>query len=176
MCWFLKHPSFVGSSSILNTIFHSFSLFTLFSPHVILHDDIHLSHSPYPRKTHRMQLSPRQSSSQTRFNIWVKDGEMVTGTKTHSRKKNTIVDTEPQPVLALLRSGLQPSSGFQFSKGDKTHTWLLQEAERRYKGSTIELRPQSQSNITKDYFIDRTGRISLHPVLPGNSLSLSISL
>ena len=51
-CWFLRHLSYVRSSSILNTIFHSFPIFALSSSHVILHDGIHLSHSPSPRMTH----------------------------------------------------------------------------------------------------------------------------
>ena len=51
-CWFLRHPSFVMSSCIRNTIFHSLPIFALSSSHVILHDGIHLSHSPSPRMTH----------------------------------------------------------------------------------------------------------------------------
>ena len=51
-CWFLRHPSFVRSSSILNTVFHSFPIFPLSSSHVILHNGIHLSHSPSPRMIH----------------------------------------------------------------------------------------------------------------------------
>jgi hypothetical protein len=43
------------------------------------------------------------------------------------------------------------------------------------KRSIIELRAQSQIKISKGYFIERTGRISLHPVLPGNSVHFSVT-
>jgi len=56
-----------------------------------------------------------------------------------------------------------------------TYLWLLQEAELKCKESTIELRAQSQIKISKGYFIERTGRISLHPVLPGNSVNCSVT-
>lgn len=56
-----------------------------------------------------------------------------------------------------------------------THIWLLQEAEWKCKGSTVELRALSQIKISKGYFIERTGRISLHPVLPGNSVHFSVT-
>ena len=85
-CWFLRYPSFVRSSSILNTIFHSLPIFTLCSSHVFLHNGTHLSHSPSPRMIHGVQLSTRQgrSSIQTIL-VLVKDGEMVTKKKTCSR-------------------------------------------------------------------------------------------
>ena len=60
-------------------------------------------------------------------------------------------------------------------KNTHTHLWLLQEAELKCKKSTIELRAQSQIKISKGYFIERTGRISLHPVLPGNSVHCSVT-
>ena len=60
-------------------------------------------------------------------------------------------------------------------KKTHTHLWLLQEAELKCKKSTIELRAQSQIKISKGYFIERTGRISLHPVLPGNSVHFSVT-
>ena len=86
-CWFLRHPSFVRSSSILNTIFHSFPIFTLWSSHVILHNGSHLSHSPLPGMIHGVWLSTRQgrSSIQTIL-VLVKDGEKA---KNILRIKNT---------------------------------------------------------------------------------------
>ena len=68
---------------------------------------------------------------------------------------------------------------FSFPREKKTkqnrHSWLLHEAEWKCKRSTIELRAQSQIKISKGYFIERTGRISLHPVLPGNSVHFSVT-
>ena len=53
-CWFLRHHSFVRASSFLNTIFLSFPIFSLSSSHVLLHDRIHLSHSPSPKIIHKV--------------------------------------------------------------------------------------------------------------------------
>ena len=68
---------------------------------------------------------------------------------------------------------------FSFPREKKTkqnrHSWLLHEAEWKCKGSTVELRPQSQIKIAKDYFIERTGRISLHLVLSGNSVHFFVT-
>ena len=67
---------------------------------------------------------------------------------------------------------------FQGRKTNKqnTHLWLLHEAEWKCKGSTVELRAQSQIKISKGYFIERTGRISLYPALPGNSVHFSVTI
>ena len=60
-------------------------------------------------------------------------------------------------------------------KKQNTLIWLFQEAGWKCQGSTIVLRAQSQIKISKGYFIERTGRISLHPVLPGNSVHFSVT-
>ena len=63
----------------------------------------------------------------------------------------------------------------QTNKQTNTYLWLLHEAEWKCKGSTVELRAQSQIKIPIGCFIERTGRISLHPVLPGNSVHFSVT-
>ena len=73
------------------------------------------------------------------------------------------------------RQALDFSFPREKKKNTHTHLWLLQEAELKCKKSTIELRAQSQIKISKGYFIERTGRISLHPVLPGNSVHCSVT-
>ena len=69
---------------------------------------------------------------------------------------------------------------YSFPREKKTkqnrHLWLLHEAEWKCKGSTVELRAQSQIKISKGYFIERTGRISLYPALPGNSVHFSVTI
>ena len=94
--------------------------------------------------------------------------------KYYCRQQNSISSSSLEEWI-IAKLWVLFFQGRKKKKNKNTYLWLLHEAEWKCKGSTIELSAQSQIKIPIGCFIERTGRISLHPVLPGNSVHFSVT-